>query len=177
MRKDWEEYEKVTARIYQVLGQSSGVNVVCHGRGCSLVGSSGVRHQIDVLTSHSDGVHVYRTAIECKYWNRKVDKAVVAKHASVVEDTSVDKGVVVSKSGFTRDAANLARQQNIGLIELRKPLDSDWKGYIKELVIELHVLDTRTYDYQFILPDVEENKGRDSWKKRRPEYRRDLFHA
>lgn len=155
---DWEEYEKVTAGIYQALGQSSGVNVVCHGRGCILIGSSGVRHQIDVLTSHSDGVHTYRTAIECKYWNRRVDKAAVAKHASIVEDTGVEKGVVVSKSGFTRDAQALAIRKNMGLIELRRPIDADWDGYFREVVVDLHVVDMRTYDYQFVLPNVKQNK-------------------
>ena len=158
MAKDWEEYEKVTATVYQALGQSIGIEVMCHGRDCSLMGRSGVRHQIDVLTSHGDGVHAYRTAIECKYWNRKVDKAVVAKHASTVEDTGVEKGVVVSKSGFTRDATRLAKQLNVSLVELRKPLDSDWRGYIRNLVLRLNVFDKKTYDYQFVLPNVQENR-------------------
>ena len=153
---DWKEYEALTASIYETLGRASGVRVLCFGRGCRVTGDSGARHQIDVLTSHSDGVHTYRTAIECKYWNKKVDKAAIADHINKVRDARIDKGIVVSKLGFTRDAQKTAKQHNIGLVELRQPLDSDWKGYFRSVRIELHFCYPETYDYQFTLPKVYE---------------------
>ena len=149
---DWKEYEALTASIYETLGRASGVRVLCFGRECQVTGQSGARHQIDVLTSHSDGVHKYRTAIECKYWNKKVDKAAIANHILKIRDTGIEKGVVVSKLGFTRDAQQIAKQNNIGLVELRQPLDSDWDGYIRSIHVKLHFCYPETYDYRFTLP-------------------------
>lgn len=40
------------------------------GRSCFVEGPSGVPHQIDVTTAHSDGVHRYRTGIS---WNEPAD--------------------------------------------------------------------------------------------------------
>ncbi|MBK8042618.1 MAG: hypothetical protein IPK21_08105 [Haliscomenobacter sp.] len=71
---DWKEYEEITKYVYETLGNAAGTKIVGHGRTCKVEGKSGVSHQIDILTSHSDGVHNYRTAIECKYWDKKLIK-------------------------------------------------------------------------------------------------------
>jgi hypothetical protein len=62
----------------------------------------------------------YRTAIECKFWKKKVDKDVVMKLSEVIEDTGIEKGVIVSKGGFTKDALAFAKHKNIGLVELKE---------------------------------------------------------
>ena len=59
-------------------------------------------------------------------------KAEVVEFAEILED-ALNKGVVVSKIGFTRDARKYAKFKGIGLVELRKPLDSDWDGRIREV--------------------------------------------
>ena len=118
-------------------------------------GKSGVSHQIDVLASHSDGVHEYRTAIECKHWEKKVDKDPIAKLSAILDDTQIEKGVVVSKSGFTSDAKGFARSRNISLVELRSPLDADLEGLIKDIHIDLHIEMPEFYDYEFIQEDPE----------------------
>lgn len=64
---DWKTYESITKYIYESLGGKTGVKVLRHGSSCRVTGKSGVDHQIDILTAHSDGIHSYRTAIECKY--------------------------------------------------------------------------------------------------------------
>ncbi len=117
---NWEEYEDVTKYIYETLGRKSGVKIAGHGRTCRVVGKSGISHQIDVLTVHTDGIHQYKTAIECKYWDKKVNKDVIMKIANIVDDSDISKGVVVSRIGFTKDSALYAKHKNIGLIELRE---------------------------------------------------------
>ena len=112
--------------------------------------SPGFPNQIDVLTTFSDGVHKYRTAIECKYWNKKVPKDVIAKLESIIEDSSIDKGVVVSKMGFTDDAKSYAEFRNIGLVELRKPVDKDWEGKIRTINIDMRINMPHVYDFQII---------------------------
>lgn len=125
---DWEVYEHVTKYIYQTLGEKAGVKILGHGKECKVKGKSQVEHQIDVLTSHSDGIHTYKTAIECKYWKDNVNKDIIMKVAEIIEDAQIDKGVIVSKNGYTPDAIAFAKYKNIGLVELREMQEDDWEG-------------------------------------------------
>jgi len=76
---DWQNYETTVRNIYETLGKNYGVSIECYGKNCKRTGKSGIEHQIDVLSSHSDGVHTYFTAVECKYWNKKVNKDIAMK--------------------------------------------------------------------------------------------------
>ncbi|MBX9733029.1 MAG: restriction endonuclease, partial [Chitinophagaceae bacterium] len=136
---DWRTYESITKYIYENLGRQAGVKVKGHGQNCKVIGKSGVSHQIDVLTTHSDGIHSYDTAIECKYWKDKVNKDIVMKVSSIIEDAGITKGVIVTKSGFTKDGLEYAKFKNIGLVELREPTDKDQETTSKE--IEFGTLD------------------------------------
>lgn len=135
---EWKEYEEITTHIYETIGKQNGVEIIGYGNTCKVKGKSGLEHQVDVLTTHSDGLHSYKTAIECKYWDKSINKDIVMKVAEIVEDAHINKGVIVSKLGFTPDALSFAEYKNIGLIELREMKDEDWKGRIKDIVIELN---------------------------------------
>lgn len=117
---DWNEFELTVRWIYEKLGSKLGVEVVGYGPSCRHVGKSGATHQIDVLLSHSDGVHAYSAAIECKWWKEKVDKDVVIKSAFIRDDCGFDKAIVVSKIGFTDDAIKVADERNVHLVELKE---------------------------------------------------------
>ena len=156
---NWQSQEALVKDIYEKLGESGNIRIVCWGPTCKVQGKSGVPHQIDVLTSHSDGVHEYRTAIECKYWKKKVNKDPIAKLSAILDDTQIEKGVIVSKSGFTLDAKRFARSKNISLVELRMPLDSDWEGLVKDIHIGVRIEIPEFYDYESIQDDLE-NKGK-----------------
>lgn len=121
---DWKKYEAITKYIYETLGRKSGVKIKGYGNSCKVIGKSGVNHQIDVLTTYSDGIHTYQTAIECKYWQEKINKDIVMKVSEIIEDSGINKGVIVSKNGFTEDGINFAKYKNIGLVELREASDS-----------------------------------------------------
>lgn len=123
---DWKNYEKITKDIYETLGKESGVKIECYGNGCKVKGNSGVEHQIDVLASHSDGIHTYKTAIECKYWKNTISKDTVMKIHSIINETNIDKGIVISKKGFTPDAIKYAESKNIGLALLREVEKEDY---------------------------------------------------
>ena len=151
---NWESYEELVKDIYQLLGRSSGVTIECWGYSCKVLGKSKVNHQIDILTSHSDGIHTYKTAIECKYWDRKVPKDDVMKLSEIISDADIEKGVLVSKSGFTPDARRIAKSKNISLVELRKPVDKDWNDSLKQFDIKLNFCADEISDYQFVLYDV-----------------------
>lgn len=137
---DWKTYESITKYIYQTLGQQSGVKIKGYGNSCKVIGKSSVQHQIDVLTSHSDGIHTYETAIECKYWNKKVNKDVVMKVSSIIEDAGITKGIIVTRSGFTKDGQEYAKFKNIGLVTLREWNENEQDSMPKE--VELGILQT-----------------------------------
>ena len=138
---DWKTYESITKYIYENLGRQAGVKVKGYGQNCKVLGKSGITHQIDVLTSHSDGIHSYDTAIECKFWKDKVNKDIVMKVASIIEDANISKGVIVTKFGFTQDGLEYARFKNISLVELREITDKDRESTPQE--IEFGVLNIR----------------------------------
>ncbi|MBF4473049.1 restriction endonuclease [Flavobacterium sp. HJJ] len=132
---DWKKYEEITKYIYETLGKESGVKIKGYGNNCKVNGKSGISHQIDVLTTHSDGIHTYKTAIECKYWKEKINKDIVMKVSSIIEDADISKGVIVTKSGFTKDGLEYAKFKNIGLVELRESTDKDHESAPKEIEI------------------------------------------
>jgi hypothetical protein len=129
----WKEYEAITKYIYETLGKEFGVTIVGWGADCKVQGKSGNFHQIDILTTQSNGVHQVRTAIECKYLNKKITKDTVMKVLSIINDARIDKGVIVSKSGFTKDASDFANEYNIGLVELREIQEKDFPEIPKEI--------------------------------------------
>ena len=132
---DWKKYESITKYIYETLGKQYGVTVKGYGSTCIVKGNSGVSHQIDVITSHTEGSHTYQTAIECKYWKKKVSKDIVMKLVQILEDTGISKGIIVSKSGFTRDGIQYAKHKNIGIVHLREYEEKDLQGNRRQIDI------------------------------------------
>jgi hypothetical protein len=130
---DWKTYESITKYIYENLGKQAGVTIKGYGQTCKVVGKSGVSHQIDVLTNHYDGKNSYDTAIECKYWKQKVNKDVVMKLAAIMEDAAISKGIIVTRSGFTKDGEDYAKFKNIGLVTLREWSENDQNTTPKEI--------------------------------------------
>ena len=135
---DWNQYEFITKYIYETLG---GQNVAIEGwgRDCKVNGTSGVTHQVDVLTSETDGIKIFRTAIECKYWNKKVDKDIVMKLIMIITDANIQRGIIVSKNGYTPDAQQFAKHHNILIVQLKEA----GKEYPKHQK-ELHLFDLIT---------------------------------
>lgn len=125
---DWKTYESITKYIYETLGMQSGITIKGYGNDCKVIGKSGLSHQIDVITSHTEGNNTYETAIECKFRKEKVNKDVVMKLVAILEDTGISKGIIVSKSGFTRDGIQYAKHKNIGIVHLREYEEKDLQG-------------------------------------------------
>ena len=134
---NWETYEETVKNIYEVLGARNGVKIECYGNSCKCTGKSGLKHQIDVLTVHTDGIHNYKTSIECKYSAQKINKDIVMKVLDIRQDCNFQKGIIVSKMGFTPDAIQLAKYYDIGLVELREPLKQDIENRITEVNINI----------------------------------------
>jgi len=137
---NWQEYEAITKYIYESLGVQYGIKVLGYGNTCKLKGKSGVMHQIDVLTEQFDGKKSICTAIECKYCKEKANKDIVMKLSETMLDLGIEKGIIVCKSGFTKDTIMYAEHKGIKLVKLWEAGESD-ADYKKE--IEFGTLDIR----------------------------------
>ena len=66
------------------------------------------------------------------------------KVSEIIEDAGINKGVIVSKEGFTPDGISYAKHKNIGLVELRELKETEnKKGFIdfNTWVISPEILD------------------------------------
>jgi hypothetical protein len=87
-------------------GYAARLNVVREGR-------SGARHEIDVLAEKGDGLTTFSLMVECKAWDRPVDKEVLAKAAFVGADVGADKTIVVALQGATAGATLSAAELGV----------------------------------------------------------------
>ncbi|RLG16888.1 hypothetical protein DRN63_03660 [Nanoarchaeota archaeon] len=116
--------EKLVAMIFKGKGYDVKHNV-------KLMGRSGVEHQIDVYAEYKAPLHISRIVVECKSYDKPVDKDIVMKLIHEVEDLGVDRGILVTTSYFTPDAVSTASGYNIDLWDGAK-----LKEVLKEVGIE-----------------------------------------
>lgn len=122
---DWKKYEAVTQYIYGALGEQYGIKVKDYGRNCKIKGKSGLYHQVDVLTEQLQGEQQLLTAIKCKYWNKKINKDIVMKLSETMLDSGIASGIIVCKTGFTKDTLTYAEYKGIKLVKLWEAGEND----------------------------------------------------
>src|SRR5215211_3329783 len=86
---DWAELERAVEQVFAADGYTTARNT-------RIVGRSGGTHEIDVLAEKQDAVTSVRVAVECKAWDRPINKDVVAKAAWVRDDAGIHKTIVVT---------------------------------------------------------------------------------
>ncbi len=107
--RDWYEFERQVANVYQSLGAEVQHQVALAG------------NQIDIFATEeaSSGVTT-RTAVECKSYSRPVGLATINAFAELVmllkQRNLIDKAVIVSREGFTPYAQHAAEQHGIELL-------------------------------------------------------------
>lgn len=84
-------------------------------RNISLEGKSGGSHEVDVLAERlSDDIKI-RILVECKAWNKPIEKETVTKVSYVLKDLGIDKAIIVSLNGWTIGAEKAAKELGIEL--------------------------------------------------------------
>jgi hypothetical protein len=107
-----KDYQEETATYYRDLGLSAET-------GAPLKGVR-AQHKVDVaVRGHEPGVE-FLWIVECKYWNRSVDKSVVTTLMTIVQDVGADRGIILSKRGLQAGATAQARNTNITLTSLEE---------------------------------------------------------
>ena len=101
--KKGEEFERFVAAIHMVLDGSSWI--VHHDK--SIKDSSGASNQIDVYLE-SKSSFCGPILISAKDWSDPVGIDHIREWADIVRETGASAGVIVARTGFTRDAKKAA---------------------------------------------------------------------
>ena len=68
--------------------------------------------KVDVHASDEQSTPPSTLIVECKYWSRPVSKSVVHTFRTVISDSGVNTGMIVSRKGFQRGAKDAADKSN-----------------------------------------------------------------
>jgi len=108
---NWMSFEEEVATIYRSLGSTVKQNV-------SLAG-----FQIDMVVEETTPSKQHlRIAVECKFYKDRLGNRIVNDFSRIVQTLKqsglMDKGIIVSSSGFTQDARLVAEKMGIDLITI-----------------------------------------------------------
>lgn len=130
--KDWGGFEELIKSFHQ----DGEVEVE---RNVTLIGQSGASRQIDVLIKHTKGPYKYSTLIECKYWNKKVERANIDVLYASMLDLNASKGVFFTTKGYQNGAEIYAKSKNITIFVVRELTNEEWgsPGQIIEFYLQV----------------------------------------
>jgi hypothetical protein len=100
----WRDYEQQIYEQFRIYFPICRVvhNTTIRGR------FSKTPRQVDIaIQTHIEGFHLVG-AVECKYFNKRVDVKIVDSFIGFLEDIQADFGYIVTNKGFTKAAANRA---------------------------------------------------------------------
>lgn len=116
-------FEKLIENIYQKLAINPNLEKV--ERDVLVKGKDGNR-QVDILvTTKTAGIEVF-TVIECKDHNRKLSVGFVDNIHSKLQDINGNKGILVSRKGFSSKAISKAKRLGITLCTAHEALSKKW---------------------------------------------------
>lgn len=98
------------------------------------------RREHDVLLRINQGHHEILIAIECRDRSRPVDSPAVEAFEKKCKDTGINKGVIVSASGFSKTARKKAKSYGLRCLDLEEALSFSWLETkhmeIRKLIVE-----------------------------------------
>lgn len=139
-KKTGKKFEKLTESIFKKLIKNTEFERVEHN--VMLEGADGKR-QIDVLvTSESIGIE-FITVIECKDYNKKISISTLDGFHSKLVDVKANKGILISRKGFSSKAISKAKRLGITLCTADETENENWESLIDLPVIleEIHLID------------------------------------
>lgn len=101
---EWRDYEKQIHEKFCIYSPTCKVihNTTVRGR------FSKTPRQVDIAVQpYLEGFHFFG-ALECKYFNKRVDVKIVDSFIGFLDDIGADFGYIITNKGFTKSAANRA---------------------------------------------------------------------
>lgn len=116
--KKGASFESFVAYVYSNLLKFSDCNSVV-SRNISIKGLSGSAYEFDVYYDFYHLNLLFRVAIECKDWERPVDKGRVQEFWAKIDDLNNIAGVMIAKSGYQVGAEQFAKSKGIMLLTIQ----------------------------------------------------------
>jgi hypothetical protein len=106
----WRDYQQKAAELFRRLGLAATVER-------RLEGARGA-HTVYVYVEGALHCIPFKWVVECKSWKASVPKEKVMALAAIVQDLGVDRGILLSETGFQSGAVRAAHKTNIMLSSL-----------------------------------------------------------
>ena len=124
----WKRFEKLIHQIHtQLAPEGAVVRLDDKIIGCE----SNVERQLDVTIRVSVAQYKILIVVECKDESRPIDVGAMGEFASLLRDVKANKGVMISSSGYTPAAVDMARAQGIDARTYLNTESVDWKSEVK----------------------------------------------
>lgn len=151
MAKAGDKFHKLVEQIERVVAENKNITIASHVSITDKVAQNPREH--DIVLSYDDGHHKFKLAIECKDWNKKIDQPVVEGFITKLRNTGIEKGIIVSSLGFSKNAIKTAQNEGVECWSLTEAEAFDWciAPGIEEYVNEL--------TYVFLAVDTQERTG------------------
>lgn len=131
------QYEQLTQAVYQTILREGGDSNILVQHNVNLVGRSGVTHQIDVFWRFKQAGIEHTVLIECKNYMSSITLEKVRNIFAVAHDIGNARALMVTKTGYQSGAVDFANFYGIGLKLLRRPIEKDWEGRVRRIVLNV----------------------------------------
>lgn len=128
-------YEYFTQEVYQFIVSDENFDTVEVEQDVSLLGRSGVHHQIDVYWKFEYAGVLHQVAIECKNYESFVNLGLARNFHAALLDIGNISGMMVTKLGFQSGVRKYASFYGVQLKLLQGVEEIDWAGKIKKIQI------------------------------------------
>lgn len=139
-RGTWKEFEDLVERIHRSFHSKAKIVRNDHIRGIN----TGESRQVDIAIRYNLGPNQLLIIVECKRHSRKLGVSAIGAFIATRDDVRANLAIMVSETGFTRGARNLADRNGIKTYTLRDTRESSWANHITIPIFvemcELHVL-------------------------------------
>lgn len=139
-KKTGKKFEKLAESIFKKLIKNPEYEFV--EQNILLDGADGKR-QIDVLVRYESlGIETI-TVIECKDYNKKIPISIIDEFHSKLLDVRANKGIIVSRKGFSSMSISKAKRLGISLCTADETENDNWESIIDLPLVfeEIHLID------------------------------------
>jgi Restriction endonuclease len=127
------EYEMIVRDIQETLLKAQGLESIKVLHDVKLKDSYGNERQFDVYWEYKIGGFLHKIVIECKNYKSQIKPEKVDALVGKLSNFPGIQGIIVTSSGYTSGAINLAKFKGIGLRIIRSAIAEDYTGRIRKI--------------------------------------------
>lgn len=143
----WKRFEKLAEKIFRELSPKAKIKWDDKILGCL----SKRKRQIDVsIQINMNGENIL-IIVQAKNWKNPAGIDAVEKFISVVEDVRANRGILICRSGFTKDAKVYAENTGIELYNIHDAEKKEWNLEISIPILWKELIPKVTFDFKIHL--------------------------